>query len=124
MKKLEHLALLLVILLMLTHFLSLFGTALIVRVYGREFMSASNAELKLITTARSLLSIIVNVIVGIWLFIQARQSGGTAWIWLLFGMVYGLVAVVLFFLLRVYERKSQEGATLPAADEAVDRGVN
>jgi len=40
---------------------------------------------------------------GIWLFILARQDNGTPWIWLLFGLTFGLMAVVLFFLIKVYK---------------------
>lgn len=116
MKKLEWLALLLIILLILTHFLSWYGTPLIVKVYGREFLSISNAHLKLITSARSLLLMIVNLVIGIWLFIQARQSKNTPWIWLLFGMFYGLIAAVLFYLLRIYESKSPNNAGVPLPD--------
>ena len=114
MKKLERLALLLITLLILTNFLSLFGSALIARLYGPAFVNTSNAYLKLTVSVRSLLSIIVNLAVGIWLFIQARQSKSTPWIWLLFGMVYGLIAAVLFFLLRFYESKSCKDAGVPS----------
>lgn len=119
MKRLERLALLLIILLMATHFLSWFGGSLIARLYGPEYVGIQAAHLKLTTSARSLLSILVNLAVGIWLFMQARQSQSTPWIWLLFGMVYGLIAAVLFFLLRIYESKSWKNATAQAPDNTV-----
>ena len=106
MKKLECLALVLIILFVLATFLSVFGDWVFARLYGREFMSKSNAQLKVITLVRSVLSIIVHLAVGIWLFVQARQAKGTPWIWLLFGLVYGLLAVVLFFLLKIYESRN------------------
>ncbi|MHC4461316.1 MAG: hypothetical protein ACYS6W_08435 [Planctomycetota bacterium] len=116
MKKLEWLALLLIILCILTHFLSWFGTALITRLYSPEFVSISNLHLKLITSARSLLLMIVNLVIGIWLFIQASRSKNTPWIWLLFGMVYGLIAAVLFYLQRIFESKSPNNANVPLPD--------
>lgn len=114
MKKLEWLALLVIILFLLTHFLSLFGSALIERVYSREYVGTHYAHLSLITFARSLLSRIVNLAIGIWLFVQARQSNSTPWIWLLFGMVYGLIAAALFYLLRIYEAKGYNNAAGPS----------
>ena len=119
MKKLEWLALLLIILLILTHFLSWFGSSLIARLYGPEYAGIQYAHLKLITSARSLLSIIVNLVIGIWLFIQARQSKSTPWIWLLFGMVYGLIAAVLFYLLRIFESKAYNNAGVPLSDSTM-----
>ena len=61
-------------------------------------------------TIRSLISIMVNLAIGIWLFIQARQSNNVPWIWLLFGLIYGLIAAVLFYILRIYESQRLESA--------------
>lgn len=110
MKKLELSALFLIILLILINFLSFFGNSLIARLYGPQFIANTNFQLKLITSVRSILTTIVNLVVGIWLFIQARQSKGTPWIWLLFGMVYGLIAAVLFFLLKIHELRRGENS--------------
>ena len=113
MKKLEWLALLVIILSILTHFLNLFGAALIARLYSPEYVGISNIHFNLMTSARSLLLVIVNVVIGIWLFIQASRSKSTPWIWLLFGIFYGLIAAVLFYLLRIYESKSPNNANMP-----------
>jgi hypothetical protein len=115
MKKLEWLALLIIILHLLTHFLNMFGGALIARLYSPEYVGVISLHMLLMTSARSILSIIVNVVIGIWLFIQARQAKSTPWIWLLFGLFYGLIAAVLFYLLKIYESKicSNAGVPLP-----------
>ena len=113
MKKVEWLALLVIILCILTHFLNWYGTGLIAKVYGREFANISYAHLKLMTSARFLLLMIVNWVIGIWLFIQASRSKSTPWIWLLFGIFYGLIAVVLFYLQRIFESKSPDNASVP-----------
>jgi hypothetical protein len=52
----------------------------------------------------------VNLAIGIWLFIQARQSKNVPWIWLLFGLFYGLIAAVLFYIMRIYESKNPQNA--------------
>ena len=116
MKKLEWLALLVIILSILTHFLNFFGAALIARLYSPEYVGISNIHFNLMTSARSLLLVIVNVVIGIWLFIQASRSKNTPWIWLLFGIFYGLIAPVLFYLLSIYEAKAYNNAAAPATD--------
>ena len=115
MKKLEWLALLVIILHLSTHFLNMFGGAIIARLYSPEYVGVASVNLLLMTSARSILLVIVNLVIGIWLFIQARQTKSTPWIWLLFGIFYGLIAAVLFYLLRIYESKicSSAGVPLP-----------
>lgn len=54
-------------------------------------------------TFSSILRLIVNIGIGIWLFILARREKATPWIWLFFGLFAGLVAAVLFFVMKVYE---------------------
>ena len=110
MKKFEWLALLVIILHVLTHFLNMFGGPLITRLYSPEYVGVISLHMLLMTSARSILSIIVNVVIGIWLFIQARQTKSTPWIWLLFGIFYGLIAAVLFYLLKIYESKTSGNA--------------
>jgi hypothetical protein len=58
--------------------------------------------------------------VGIWLFVQARKSEDTPWIWLLFGLVYGLIAAVLFFLLRVNDSKIPNRIGVQTVDKTVE----
>jgi hypothetical protein len=103
MRKLESLALVLIILMILTNFVSLFGGGLIARIYGPEYAAINSANVRLVTSARSFLSMIVNLAIGIWLFIQAKENNNRPWIWLLFGMIYGLIAPVLFFILTAHE---------------------
>ena len=110
MKKLEWLAIVVIVLLISSKFLSFFGTSLISRLYGPEYAGVLTTNIKLIVTIRSLISIMVNLAIGIWLFIQARQSNNVPWIWLLFGLIYGLIAAVLFYILRIYESQRPESA--------------
>lgn len=119
MRKLEYLALVIFISLVSTNFLSWFGNTLFVRFYGPTHVGVSNAQLKWITTARSLLSIPVNLAVGIWLSLQAKKSNSTPWIWLLFGLVYGLIAAALFFLVKLHESRGGADAGVQLPDKTV-----
>ena len=111
MKKLEWLAMLVIILFIASNFLSFFGSALISRLYSPAYVGTQSLILSLTTSIRSLLSIIVNLAVGIWLFIQAKHLQSTPWIWLLFGIVFGLIAAVLFFVIKLLESTSFQNAT-------------
>ena len=44
--------------------------------------------------------LIVNIVVGVWLFITVNKAGGSRWIWALFGLTFGLLAVILFYCAR------------------------
>ena len=43
---------------------------------------------------------LVNVCIGVWLYITARE---TKWAWLVLGIFFGLLAAIFFYLFRIYE---------------------
>jgi hypothetical protein len=47
---------------------------------------------------------LVNVGAAIWLVVEARAASLRAWVWALFGLFFGLLGVVLFYLVQVYTR--------------------
>ena len=59
---------------------------------------------------RSLPYLFIQIGVAIWLFRSARRSAQTPWVWALFGLSYGLVAAILFYVMRLLEfsEKQQE----------------
>jgi len=50
-----------------------------------------------------LFPLIIHIGVGIWLFNLARQEKATPWIWLLFGIFFGPLAAVFFFLWKAFD---------------------
>lgn len=52
-----------------------------------------------------MLKIAVLVGVSIWLFMAAKKErNATPRVWALFGLCFGLIAVVLFYAVRIYEQ--------------------
>ncbi|MDD5707082.1 MAG: hypothetical protein PHR35_14255 [Kiritimatiellae bacterium] len=45
----------------------------------------------------------VTIAVAIWMFLQARRDGAARWVWMLFGLAFGLMAPVLYFLLQLIQ---------------------
>jgi len=64
--------------------------------------------------APRILRLIISLGVGIWLFILARREKAVPWIWLLFGLTFGLIAAVLYFILRVYDSVKPAESTTEA----------
>ena len=49
-----------------------------------------------------LLPALLNVGTGIWLFVEVRKEKANKWIWALFGLVFSLTGVLLYYLVRIY----------------------
>ena len=47
-----------------------------------------------------------NIVVGIWLFIQARKNDGKAMLWFLFGLIANLLAALFYLAILIYEQNS------------------
>lgn len=65
----------------------------------------------------------LSVGIAIWLFREARLDGRSPWVWGLFGFVFGILAVVLYILLPMYEErraKTGEPAASPVREPATD----
>jgi len=52
---------------------------------------------------------IVNVGSSIWLFVESRKAEMKVCIWTLFGLFFGLMAVVIFYLSGIYNQLKYEG---------------
>lgn len=101
----EKLVLFLVIILVVMK-LGLFGRDLaIARIYGA--LGPSDYE-KLLWQQYSLLwGALVNIASGVWLFIEARAAALKAWVWALLGLCFGLLGVVLFYVIQTYGHRNE-----------------
>ena len=57
-----------------------------------------------VMTVQRILYVVVQFGVAIWLFIQAKRDRTRSWVWGLFGLIFGIVAVVLYFLMQLIEQ--------------------
>ncbi|MFO8012860.1 MAG: hypothetical protein R6X20_06085 [Phycisphaerae bacterium] len=76
---------------------------------GLEYSLEWNATPAFANTARLLLMAPVQIAVGVWLFAAARKAGASPWVWLVFGLLFGVVAAVLFYVWRLYEKAEAPG---------------
>lgn len=57
---------------------------------------------------RTLPYLFIQIGVAIWLFRAARRSAHIPWVWALFGLSYGLVAAILFYVMRLHQMSEQQ----------------
>jgi len=69
---------------------------------GRQH-EAMNLEARTMLTVWNVLYLLVNLGVASWLFVVAGKVRRSKWIWALFGLMYGLMAAILYFLLDFIE---------------------
>jgi len=53
----------------------------------------------------AIVSMSLGIGIGIWLVQQARRDGRSVWVWFLFGLVFNLIAVLVYLLLPIYEER-------------------
>ena len=52
---------------------------------------------------------LVNILIGVWLFITIKkEKQDTPWFWLMLGILTGILAALLYFILRIYQSVKQE----------------
>lgn len=66
---------------------------------------------------------LAKILVGAWLFWTAERNGDSRWVWLALGLAFGLVAVILYFLLRTLEQHGL-GAGRGGGVEALPGGAD
>jgi uncharacterized BrkB/YihY/UPF0761 family membrane protein len=103
MTRQEKLILFLVVLMVLMRFGYFGRDVLIARIYGAS--GPSPYDKFLWENASLFLGTLVNVGAGIWLYIEAKAVALKAWVWALLGLFFGLLGVVLFYVMQLYSRK-------------------
>ena len=99
MSRQEKLILFVGALLVLTRLGVVAREVLIAAHYGTAGMPLSDRHLWEIASV--LWGGLVNVGAATWLFLEARAAALKAWVWALFGLCFGLVSVVLFYLVQL-----------------------
>ncbi|MCY2926380.1 MAG: hypothetical protein NT031_13260 [Planctomycetota bacterium] len=103
-KRVETLAIFFIILALLTRISPLVIEQWAASILGAgRHMDAATGLVRVIATLWGLVLIMVNSGIGVWLFISAAKDGRARWIWALFGLVGGLTAAVLYFLVDLAE---------------------
>ncbi len=103
MKKIEVIAVVLIVLWALTLVSNPIITLITARLYTPPAQAALGCTHKAMLAARNIISVLVQVGVAVWLFIQAKRDRATSWVWGLFGLTFGISAAILYFLLRLVD---------------------
>jgi len=107
MKRIEKFLVIILILTLISLVVSFFSSALLVRIYDAEYVQMSLFH-KFIATIPLIFKVLVYIWVGIWLFVAAREHKAQPWLWLVFGLFFGLIAAVLFYLTHIYDMVRSE----------------
>ena len=113
MKKIEKIAIILIVLWVLTLASNPVITIIMGRLYSpQEFVNITFMQ-KGLLAARTILGLLVQIGIAVWLFMQAKRDKAARWVWALFGLTFGISAAILYFLLQLIEemklkRKSEK----------------
>jgi len=124
MKRIEKLAVVAVALLVVCRLVPIFSNRLFASLYGENFASGISFLQRLSAAGMLPLLILINIAIGTWLFCESKRDGMTPWVWFLFGFVFQLPAVAVFYLIRIYDLlKRQQDTTSEQAGSTVPSGA-
>ncbi len=104
MKKLEKFVILLIILWLLQRPVGYLASMIYVRTLSIEQLGQLSLRLVFSSYALTFFKQLVNILIGIWLFITAKkEKEGTPWFWLMLGLFTGVIGALLYFILRIYQ---------------------
>lgn len=124
MKKLEKFAIILLVLWVLQLPMGYIAKTLIFR--ASSLQQAANLTTWQIYSVWVLwiLKQLVYILIGIWLFYQAKkEKEGTPWLWLMLGVFTGVLAALLYFMLRIYQSIKPKGELVEEASSQSDRFI-
>ena len=121
MKKLDKLALVALVLIIVSRIAAVFSKALLTLLYGETGM-----KITILQSASAAVTIpfilLINIGLGIWLYVEAKKDESTPWVWCLFGFMFGLTGVAVFYLIRIYnllkEQKNSEQGNREVREKA------
>ena len=60
--------------------------------------------LALTSKAQLYISVFVNIAASFWLFSEAKALSNRAWIWFGLGLFFGILGVILFYIIQIHEK--------------------
>lgn len=102
MKKLDKLALVAVVLIIVSRFASILSGPLLTLIYGEAGSDIYYLH-KVFVAVTIPFTLLINIGLGIWLYKEAKKDNSIPWVWCLFGFFFSLVGVAVFYLVRIYE---------------------
>lgn len=57
------------------------------------------------TAVINVINYLDKIVTGLWLFFQSRHTNSWRWVWVLLGLIYGISAVFLYFLIQLRQEQ-------------------
>ena len=103
MKRIEKVAIVLMVLWVLTLVSNPATSIIMARLYGAKEYGQITFTQHTLVTVRAVLCALVQTGVAVWLFVEATRDKAARWVWSLFGLTFGLSAAILYFLVQLVE---------------------
>jgi len=109
LKKIERFAIVILFLWLITLFVSpIFIDTLLVRYFDFDTYTTFSASQRILNIVLLFLTNLVELAIGIWLFIQAKSTNSAKWIWLMLGFVFRINAAILYYLIQYIDVLTQK----------------
>lgn len=108
MERLQKMLVFILVLCVVSVILSFSSNTLLARLYGPTEYAQITLFRKIVAVVPFIFQLLVNICVAIWLFSEARKEKAAPWAWVVFGVFFGLMAAVLFYLVRIYTSLKSE----------------
>jgi len=103
MNKFEWLAIILIIAAVVARISSPLTQIIIMKLFSNQEYQNLCVEARLMGTIWNMIIWLVNIVIAVWLFVAAKRNVRAKWIWALFGLTYGLSAIILYFIMDLIE---------------------
>ncbi len=103
-KRIEKLAIIAIVLWLASLVLDPILIFLAIRFGGDEAMAAITMSEVMPISLKNLVDVAVHIAVAMWLFKQAKRDGHSPWIWTLFGLVFSIIAVIIYLLSELVQQ--------------------
>ena len=100
MKKYEKLILLILGLFLLSRISILFRDLFVA--YYFDTGELTIVEKKNLEAVTFIITSLVNIGCGVWLFIESGRNELNKWIWSIFGLLFGLIGIAIYYLVAIY----------------------
>jgi hypothetical protein len=105
MKKLEYFLIIALIAWAFSIFLDSFRMygLISLRIFEYDKIKALEIHYKFLNYLFGLFALLVDIAIGIWLYKEAKNKNQSKIIWPIFGLVFGLPALIFYYVYRIYD---------------------
>lgn len=118
MKKYEVVAIVLLVLFIISTISTPLHTLILSRLYGAREMGSLSLHRHTIVSVQTLLKLLVNIAIAVWLGLEAKRDGFSVPVWILFGLFFSVLGAILYFVLRGQMGRSTVAGELGAVEKA------